>query len=344
MTESNRTEDSRPVCEIPKTKAAAAPCKECPWRASNARREHSAGQYSDENLTRTWREVAKDGRFLGCHLFDSDYHLIREQDLLDGYQKPTDIGSRRECAGGVAVLQREFEIMLTYPSHAEYLAARPIGLSRKAVLNLRERLAGRLEPEIRFKPNPDYTDIVDPADRIDTTSMEWKWSAGAAVSMLTTLDALVGNTCNCQLCEKHEEAHPSKTLRTITGDDVQVDQELHGLLDTLVKAGIRTVSSCVNFSDALDKLWPEQKAQLVRNPLGDLHYRDIILLEAAHIRIRNTTPQAKAFIEAALQTPDVGVETAGIVTQVVFPLAAIPHLTKIADIIRTVDAVQPVKR
>lgn len=183
------TPDTRPVCVLPKLKAAATPCSECPWRASNANRNHPRDHYSDERYTSMWRSITKVGVIGGCHLFGPGYHPT-EDELAQGFQKPADIGSIRECAGAVATVQQEFELMLAYPSHAEYIKARPTGLSKTAIMRLRDRRQSGEEPQLRFLPRPDYSDITDPADRIDTESVHWMFSPEQAVNLSMTLTAL----------------------------------------------------------------------------------------------------------------------------------------------------------
>lgn len=327
------TPDTRLVCEVPRTKAATAACSECPWLASNANREHSGDQYSDVNFTRVWRNIAKEGLFLGCHIFDAGLHPVTEADVELGYKPTVDIGARKECAGSLAMVQRELEILAGYDSHDDYLEARPVGLSVKALAMLKERWEGRQEPELRFNPNPDYSNITDPMERIDTSSIEWSFSETAAVRFVHTMEAIAGDNCTCPVCENHTTIHPPEKLTTVDGKTVEVDRELHGLLSMMVKAGIRTISSCVNLADALDQLWPVRKPQIIRVPIGELNYRSMILREAAHVRINNSSPQAKAFMVAATQTPGVEVVSDGILTQFVFDTDAIPRLTRIAEVL-----------
>ena len=315
--------DTCTIDSLPRLPAAAKACSECPWRKSNADREHFNNQYSTQEFTRLWRSIAVDGKFFGCHLFDADVHPVPSESLAMGYQKPADIGARRECAGMVAVIRRELRIVANYEDHEKYLEARPAGLSRKAFQQLKQRINGDLLPELRFASDEDESDVADPMERVDQTSWEWLLSGEGQVDLLVTLEAINGSTCECPVCTNHAVVHPSKELKLPDGTTVPVDQELHELLAGMVDAGIQTVDSCIDMAEALDRLWPDRKSALLRAPAGKLNYRNMIMQRAAHIRFNNTSMPAKAFQGAAEKTYGVEVSVSGIMTQIVFQPAHI---------------------
>ncbi len=316
---------------LPKLPAATKACSECPWRKSNTDREHYNNQYSTEEFTRLWRSIAIDGDFFGCHLFDAEVHPVPEVSQAMGYQKPADIGARRECAGMVAVIRRELRIAATYDDHEKYLEARPVGLSLKAFQRLKQRIDGDVLPELRFSPDEDESDVADPVERVDQKSLSWKFSREGLADLSITLEALNGSTCECPVCSNHTTVHTPKNLTTADGDTVPVDEELHGLLTAMTQAGIRTIDSCINIADALDKLHPSRKPVLLRAPAGKLNYRNMILQEAAHIRFNNTGTAARAFEAVAAKTPDIEVSKHGLMTQIVFQPVHIPVLTVYAE-------------
>ena len=129
--------------------------------------------------------------------------------------------------------------------------------------------------------------------------------------------------------------HPTKTLATVSGEPVEVDEELHGLLQAMNTAGIRTTGSCINFADGLDQLDPGRKPIFARAPEGALNYRDVILGSAAYIRLNNTDVAAQAFLKFAARLPDVKLSQYRIMSQIVFPPARIPQLAELAHKIET---------
>jgi hypothetical protein len=330
--------DTASTCHLedkPKQAAALTPCSECPWRQSNTGRKHVYNIYSDDQFTRNWRGIAVDGKFFGCHLFDGDAHRVPPESQAMGYKKAVDIGGRKECAGAVAMIRRELQILASYDSHEEYIKARPVGLTQRALVTIKERMAGNLAPELRF-PIHGNDDLVDPMGRVDTDSPNWKYSREALAELSIVLHANLALQCECPVCTEHTTVHRPKELTTVTGDTVEVDEELHELLDAMNSAGIRTVSSCVNLADALEQLWPEQKLALLQKTFeGGLHYRDTIARRAAYIRFNNSTVPAKAFVMFAAKIPGVEVNSLVAMTQMEFPPAAIPHLTTLAKKLKT---------
>lgn len=322
--------DACPVADLPKIPAATKPCLECPWRKSNTDREHYTNQYSTQEFTRLWRSIAVDGDFFGCHLFDADYHPVPEVSQAMGYKKPADVGARRECAGSVAMIAREIRLADSYSDYSEYIKARPVGLSQRALGTLKKRWAGDLAPALRF-PEDEDPDLADPMERVDQDSWEWLLSDAGQANLLVTLEAINGSMCECPVCTNHSTVHPSRDLVLPDGVKVPVDEELHGLLTAMIQAGIQTIDSCIDIADALDQLWPERKPTLLRAPAGKLNYRNMILQRAAHIRFNNMSTAAKAFQQTAEKTPGIEVSTGGSMTQIIFQPTRIPVLTTYAN-------------
>jgi hypothetical protein len=229
------------IDNLPRIKAAGQSCSECPFRKSNIDRPHFNNQYSQTEFARLWRTIAVEGQFFGCHLTDADYHPVPQESLDMGYQKPADIGARRECAGSVALIRRDLRLAESYPNHSAYIKARPAGLSSHAFLVLSKRLTGMMEPPVRFAVKPDESDVIDPMERIDTSSIEWAINSDGAAALLLALESVVGSLCECPVCNNYTTAHTARPFLTADGDAVDADEELHGLLTNLAAAGIRTM-------------------------------------------------------------------------------------------------------
>lgn len=319
------------IDNLPRKAAAATPCSECPWRKSNADRPHFNNQYSTEEFTRLWRSIAVDGNFFGCHLMDADYHPVPAESLAMGYQKPADIGARRECAGALAVVRRELKLLNDYDTHEDYIAARPVGLSKKALDVLLSRSKGELEPALRFASNEDETDVADPMERVNTSLIQWQVSRNKAADLLAAMEAFGGSQCDCKVCTNHTSVHRPAPLALPDGTTAEVDQELHGVLTAMTRAGIKTVDSCINMAEALDELWPDRKPTLLRVVAGRMNYRTMIQRQAAHIRFANTTEAGKAIAVSFARVEGVEVVSAGSMTQVVFDAGQIPVLERIAE-------------
>lgn len=346
-TELNLTEPAAPpagqACRLddglPRIPAAAQACRECPFRRSNTDREHYGNQYSTEEFTRLWRAIAVEGKLFECHLTDTDHPVPPESQAM-GYKKPVDIGARRECAGSVALIRREIRLAMAYNEHADYIRDRPTGLSEQAFRHLQLRLQGELEPAVRFAADPGESDVADPADRIETSSWEWMFSTEGNADMLLVVQDLLGKACDCPVCAGHTTVHRSLPLALPDGGMVEVDQELHSLLTLLVEAGIRTTDSCINITDALERLWPE-RLPLLRQSIGSMNYSSMVESRAAHIRYNNESPAAQAYTALASQLPAIEVSGVGPVTQLVFAADAIPLLVGLAAALRKVATSKP---
>lgn len=168
----------------PPTPAAGNPCQECPFRTSNAGREHPTANY-DENFVLDWKGIAA-GHFFACHIFAPDLHSHDERAKEMGFKTPVETGERPECAGATIAIQRELDVAQDYPNHAEYIRARPAGLSPAAFITITNRIKGTAGPAFNVSGfDPD--EIRDPATDVDTTSPYWAFGAPAVTNMLAAI-------------------------------------------------------------------------------------------------------------------------------------------------------------
>ncbi|NVC24067.1 hypothetical protein E7Z53_11550 [Kocuria salina] len=321
-----------PTCHIndlPRKPAALKGCPECPWSESNRGREYITDLFTDEGYSQIWRSVAKDGEFFGCHMFDGDLVHVPPEGEAMGIKKSVDIGGRKECAGAVATIHQELQILMGYNDYESYIKDRPVGFSKKALSILQARANGELEPELRFNTSDSAETVSDPMERVVRPSWEWQLGRHGQTNVMITAEAL-GAPCTCKFCAEHANLHPAKTLTTVTGEQVQVDEELHGLLSAMNATGIRTTGSCINFSDGLDQFEPHRIPIFMKAPEGALNYRDVLMDKAAYIRMNNQDVPTQAFLQFAAKLPGVKVTEYHIMSQVVFPQERILQLTVLA--------------
>jgi hypothetical protein len=305
-------------------------CRECPFRVENRHREHPLGiQYTDGEFAKLWRNVSQDGGMFGCHMWDADLHPFNETVKEAGFHKPAEVGSRIECAGMVAMVQRELEIADAAPSYAEYQQQRPLGMSKKAILRYSARQLGEIGPELRFSEHINKDDILDPHDVIDPESVKWKFTEQQSDAILRTAQAVMSGIreCNCEVCQRHTEVHAPLTLTTAEDLIVEVDTDLHPLLSALALAGIRTTDSCINMHETITAIAPESYGSIINgHDRNTMNYETILRRQAAFIRLRNDNAAETAFITAAGKIPGTEVFTSGALTQLVFNQGSIPAL------------------
>jgi hypothetical protein len=305
-------------------------CQECPFRKTNRGRSHPLGiQYTDGEFSKLWRNVSQEGGMFGCHMWDADLHPFDEAVKDAGFHKPVDVGSRIECAGMVAMVERELDLADAAPSYEEYHRERPLGMSEKAILIYSARRRGELGPELRFSEHINKEDITDPHDVVDPDSIKWQLSDVQADAMLRTLEAIMPTVreCDCTVCERHSEVHPSLPLITAEDLAVEVDGALHPLLSVMATAGIRTTDSCINMHETITAIAPESYGTIINgHARGTMNYERILRRKAAFIRLRNENDQEQAFIAKAEQLPGVETMTSGLLTQLVFPAESVPAL------------------
>ncbi|WP_018762418.1 hypothetical protein [Arthrobacter sp. 135MFCol5.1] len=318
--------------ERPMEPAKLSNCKECPFRKENRNREHPLGiQYTDGEFAKLWRGVSQDGGMFGCHMWDADLHPFDETVKEAGYHKPAEVGSRIECAGMVAMVERELDEADAAPSYSAYKEARPLGMSKKAIMVYSARRRGEVGPELRFSEHINKDDILDPHDVIDTGSVKWQMSESEADKLLRSIQAVLpeARECDCEVCKRHTEVHPALTLVTAENLTVDVDAELHPLLTAMAGAGIRTTDSCINMHETITAIAPESYGSIINgHDRNTMNYETSLRLQAAFIRLRNENDAEQAFIAKASEVPEVEVMTSGGLTQVVFPQNTVQALLK----------------
>jgi hypothetical protein len=318
-----------------RTPAGKATCQECPFRESNRGRENPFDHYQNYNLTRYWREVSQDGDFFTCHMFGVDAYAFDESARAQGFKAPVNIGHARECAGTVAMLRRELDILRGYSSWGDYKRDRPTGISEKTYRRLQERISGDARPALTFSDFVSPDDVIHPEDWIDTSSNQWMFSKNAAANLLNAMSVLFPETneCDCPTCRNHSQVHPMKELKTADGQLVEVDAAMFPLLNSLARAGIETTESCINLPEAVEALAPGEVGSLTNMAAGTINYRQVMLRRDPFIRLSNVSPVAQAFILAASQTPGVAIDTDGGLTQLVYRRKAAGRLLRIAQVL-----------
>ncbi|NUU30841.1 hypothetical protein [Arthrobacter sp. C9C5] len=322
----------------PPAPASGNPCQECPFRKSNAGREHPTNGYKDDNFTKDWREIAH-GSFFACHVFAPDLHPYSPEAKAAGYVAPVETGARPECAGAAIAIQSELDAAKEYGSHGDYIKDRPAGLTRKAFRILEARRHGTLQPAFkvpaRFSPDA----IRDPNQDVDTSNPAWVFGAEGLSALLTVADAITGTACACPVCTDHGTVHPAQTIETTPGGTALVDAPLAALLDTMNRQGIRTTDSCQNLREAVTALWPERLPTLTAEPTGTVNYGQITRSGSAFIRMHATNPAEQRFIRTTQHLGEW--QTAEGIAQLSFPLQNVPALTRAAGSAEPTKDAQP---
>ncbi|QSZ49584.1 hypothetical protein [Arthrobacter sp. D5-1] len=302
------------------TPAAGNPCQECPFRKSNAGREHTSGNYDDQFIA-DWRGIANGG-FFACHIFAPDIHLHDESTKAMGYVTPIETGARPECAGSTLAIARELEIAATYSSHNEYIQARPTGLSQTALKTLSSRIKGETGPEFITPESFDSDLIRDPATDVDVTSPYWVFGIAGVERMFNVLGEP----------PTYEAMHRASSLRLADGTDTTVDTRIRPLLAAMSNAGIQTISSCQNFREVIDARFPERLPFLVGPDPEEfqVHYKTAMETAGAYVRFQINTTAAQQFLSASKQREAVAAQQSGDVAQIDFPLTDLLPLTEIA--------------
>lgn len=315
------------------TPAAHTACSECPWRASNVGKQHPEEEwYTTRQWTRNWRGIAKDGDVAPCHLFLPMGWKDEWAEL--GYQKASDTGVNRECAGAAALVHREVREAHNYPSWEAYHQARPTGLSREAFLIHRARTTGAQEPAFRVPEAVAEGELIKPEQVVDTQSPEWKFSPAAADAIIRAGQALFPQLRGDDqgMFTRHADVHDMAELVTAEGLIVTVDVRLRPLLVTLAENGVRTIASCQDFREIVEKQRPHRLSVMMHRAIrGTLNHETTLRRRAAFIRLRNAGPAEQQFIAAAAQLEDVTVETVSLLTQLVFPLERAGGLAALAQ-------------
>lgn len=304
-------------------------CQECPFRTSNLGRPHpDPVMYSQDEITRIWRSVTHDGSHQNCHMFDGDLHPWKDEWAASGYKKPVNIDGNRECAGILAMVKRELDAAVTFPSFDAYAEARPLGLKRGAFERLLKRRDGD-GPEIRLSEYMTDDEVARPESFVDTSSIAWILDPTSLDRMLRAVQAIYrpARDCDCEYCERHGEFHEQADLTTAENEVVHVDQELLPLLTSMASQGIRTTESCVNFREVIEGIAPEQIPPLINGaPRSVLSHEEALRRSGSYIRLINESEPEKRFIARAGQIEGVSITHSSSITQIVFTANEIHEL------------------
>lgn len=309
--------------------ASLQACKECPFRTVNRGREHPDQEpYTDAWLTGIWRRITQHGVSYSCHLFDPGVLHYSDEIKAAGYKKPADIGGSKECAGMVAIVKRELDLVMASPTFEQYQESRPAGLTKPALSYYLARIKGDIAPEFRMSDYMDMTEILDMHDVVDPASVEWNYDA----AFLNDLSSLVPTrACNCIVCTEHDTVHRMQTLHTAEGLDVQVDAELHPLLLALAHAGIRTTASCIDIHEAVTKLAASWMDPLMNyDPPGRMNYQKALRRQGAFVELRNDNKPELLFLAAAELIGGIEITANPSRSQIVFDRDHIRTLTALA--------------
>ncbi|WP_024366178.1 hypothetical protein [Arthrobacter sp. TB 26] len=314
--------------------ASLQACRECPFRKVNRGREHPDREpYTDPWLTRIWRRVSQEGGTFSCHMFDGGVVHYSDEIKAAGYKKPADIGGMKECAGMVAMVKRELDLIMTSPTFEQYQASRPAGLTQPAISYFLARIRGEVGPALRTSDYTDMAEILDMHDVVDTNGMDWKYDAAFLNSLSSLVTTLLPTQreCDCIVCAQHHTVHQMQPIHTAEGLDVQVDAELHPLLVTLASAGIRTTASCIDIHEAVTQLAPSWIGPMMNyDTPGGEKYQQALRRKAAFIELRNDTEPEKLFLAAAEKLPGADVAHKTSSSRVVFLREHIATLTAFA--------------
>jgi hypothetical protein len=312
----------------PAAPASGNPCQECPFRKSNAGREHPTNGYENDNFAKDWRSITE-GNFFACHVFAPDLHPYSEEAKEAGYVAPVETGQRPECAGAAIAVQREFDTARGYSSYSDYIKDRPAGLTRNAFGILGARKRGDLQPPFKVPPRFSPDAIRDPSTDIDTGSPVWVFGADGLKAILEAANAITGPACTCPVCRDHETVHPAQSIDTADGGTALVDAPLAALLEAMNHKGIRTTDSCQNLREAVTALWPERLADLEQATPGTVNYSETVGTGNAFIRMHATSTAEQRFMQAAQH---IGTwQTVEGIAQLSFPMEQAPALTRIAE-------------
>lgn len=137
--------------------AATTPCAQCPWRASNQGTCHPGGWYTKANLRRLWAGLRR-GERMSCHPTDPG------NPLPPGFRPPPAGVAVRECAGALALVQRElWRFQEQYAGVKEYRRARPFAMTPEGLWAAASALAFGGIPVLGAGSRPTAVDLNGPA-------------------------------------------------------------------------------------------------------------------------------------------------------------------------------------
>jgi hypothetical protein len=144
-------------CQVPAkelNRASSVPCHECPWRESNKDRPVPA-KYADVAYTRDervemWAQMRAGHYRQSCHMTTSDRDMFPQggdPEWTDaGFSPVPEHAQLRECAGAVALAERELRLLRAAGSFEKYHEQRPHGFTREAASLWALRMQGRPVP------------------------------------------------------------------------------------------------------------------------------------------------------------------------------------------------------
>lgn len=311
--EQRRNEAIEQARRAPVHPAATQACSSCPWRSENKRGETDPW-LSDGHLMGYWDQI-RSGSAMVCHKTCVLPEVLTERAATHGWAPTPEHAQKRECAGALAQMLKEEELLLELGSYEAYFAKRgPFGVTPHGFEVLFSRRAGEVAPAVRGLAGLDqYEHPWFPAP------------AGEATMPIVP-------PCACPVCAHHEDAHLAVTLISPGSDDqVRVDAPLAPLVEALWAAGAVTIASCQNLTDAMQRLWPAQLAELQRRALPpQLNYQHTVRHALAFIR--GVDSPAWAAVAAAVEALDQGqVMRWGPAIHITFPLDAVDRLTAAAQ-------------
>lgn len=304
-------------------------CPECPWRVHNMDRpvpEKYAIAYSRDERVEMWSALRAGESQQSCHMTTSDRELFPEgADPVwteAGFRPVPEHARPRECAGAVAMADRELRRLQAAGSWERYHERYPQGLTREVAAE-----ASRLE---RRRVQVDVAELVDMTggERLSAGELLSPEQVSALLGALAKVGGILAPDCHCPVCALHGNVH-AQTRRVIFGRPVNVDQEIAPLLDALAASGVLTVGSCVDLAGATERLWPARLPELLadRDRPG-VNYGRIVAEQLAFVRMIDEG-RAADFLEAVDARGGI-VTRSRPLAQVAFPRHMLPELVELA--------------
>lgn len=334
MTEPNY---AKPLTEIPLAPAALQACAECPWRASNLdvlAEKRADNTFNRDKLAGHWKELVEEGSTCRCHVTTPGYYHHDEHTAEAGLKAPRMFkgDGHRQCAGQLAMIRNELQKMVAYPSHAEYIAANPAGLTADVAAGYFRLLEDPDSVDGFRWPAEDVDDVLDPVELVDTQSWAWRMGRHEAAdfrnTLLATMPALAA--CDCRFCSRHEQIHPAEPVTLADGSVVHIDRAIAPVVAEFTAAGVMTLGSCENFGPAVRELDLHAYLTLRDTPDGHVNYSTTLREGGAFVRFVQGDQRGKLL--AALLSRYYSVDAHGSTAHVTFPLE---DAEKVCLIIRT---------
>ena len=325
----------RPLSEITPAPAALKACAECPWRASTradleARRTDTT--FSRGNLTQHWKSLVEDGSTCACHLTTPGYYEFTAENAEAGLKEPRRFKGEqhRQCAGQLVMVRRELEKMVTYDSHADYITANPTGLTAEVAAKFYRLWEDPTRSAPAFRWPQDDGDVLDPADLVDTSSMEWTMDRHTAADVCNVMELMVPSLalCECRFCSQHEQIHEAEEVTLHEGTAVMVDRGVAPVVQAFAAAGVATSGSCEDFAPAIREMDLHSFLILRDTPSGHVNYSTPLTVGGAFVRFSCRSDAGQAVASALAERWPV--DRHATVAQVTFPAT---DAEKVASII-----------